>query len=126
MFSRWLGMEVVEVEPGRAVLRMTVRREMVNGFGIAHGGIAFSLADSALAFAANSHGRVAFSIETAISHVAAVRVQDTLTATARELHRTHRIGQYDVRVVNQEDQAVAFFKGTAYFKSDRWPKAGIT
>jgi acyl-CoA thioesterase len=121
LFSQWMGLEVLSVRPGQAVLRMTVRQEMVNGFGIAHGGITFSLADSALAFAANSHGRLAFSIDTAISHVSAVRVQDILTATAEERHRSHRIGLYDVRVTDQDDRPVAFFKGTVYFKSDRWP-----
>src|SRR3982750_2317400 len=79
-FSQWLGIERVKVEPGSCVLKMKVRKEMLNGFGIAHGGITYSLADSALAFASNSHGRMSVSVETSISHTEAVKEGDELTA----------------------------------------------
>src|SRR4030042_1396145 len=81
-FSQWLGIERVKVEPGMCVLKMKVRKEMLNGFGIAHGGITYSLADSALAFASNSHGRMAVSIDTSINHIETLKEDDTITAVA--------------------------------------------
>ena len=72
-FSQWLGIERIEVIEGFCVLRMTVRKEMLNGFAIAHGGITYSLADSALAFASNSHGRKSVSVETSISHIVSLK-----------------------------------------------------
>lgn len=119
-FSRWLGIERVEGGPGRSVLRMVVRPEMLNGFSVAHGGIAYSLADSALAFASNSRGVQAMSIETAISHTAKVFEGDTLTAVAKEEMCTQKIGIYRVEVRNQDDQIVALFKGTVYRSSRKW------
>lgn len=119
-FSQWLGIEVVESSVGRSVLRMTVREEMVNGFQIAHGGVTFSLADSAFAFASNSHGRKSVSIECSINHVKAVSAGDILTAIAEESSRSHKLGVYHVTVVNQDDAKVALFKGVVYRKSDEW------
>ena len=84
-FSQWLGIEVVEVKDGYCELKMTVRKEMLNGFQIAHGGIAYSLADSALAFASNSHGRKSLSVETSISHTVSVKEGNVLTVTTEEL-----------------------------------------
>ena len=119
-FSQWLGIEKVLVETGRCVLKMTVRKEMLNGFDIAHGGICYSLADSALAFASNSHGRKAVSVETSISLTEQVKVDDVLTATAEEISLTNKIGVYYVTVTNQENKKVAFFKGTVYKTSKDW------
>ena len=119
-FSQWLGIERIGEGPGRSVLRMTVRSEMLNGFGIAHGGISYSLADSALAFASNSHGHKAVSIETSISHTIQVREGDVLTAIAEEKNRTHKIGIYEVTVKNQRDELVALFKGIVYRSSKQW------
>ncbi|RMD72046.1 MAG: hydroxyphenylacetyl-CoA thioesterase PaaI [Bacteroidetes bacterium] len=119
-FSQWLGIERVEEGAGHCTLRMRVRREMLNGFGIAHGGISYSLADSALAFASNSHGRHAVSIETSISHVQPVRAGDVLTARAIEEHLSNKIGVYRVVVTNQDGQQVALFKGTVYRTSREW------
>lgn len=119
-FSQWLGIERLEDAPGRTVLRMTVRREMCNGFGIAHGGITYSLADSALAFASNSHGQKAVSVETSISHTAPVRSGDLLTATAEEEHRSNKIANYRVTVVNQAEKVVALFKGIVYRTGKEW------
>jgi acyl-CoA thioesterase len=119
-FSQWLGIERLEDGPGRSVLRMAVRPEMCNGFGIAHGGITFSLADSAFAFASNSQGRKAVSIETSISHTAAVRPGDVLTATAVEEHLSNKIANYRVTVTNQDGQVVALFKGTVYRMGTEW------
>ncbi len=119
-FSQWLGIERVEEAPGRCTLRMTVRPEMLNGFQIAHGGITYSLADSALAFASNSHGQQAVSIETSISHTAPVKSGDVLTAVAIEKSLRNKIGIYEVQVTNQEGTLVALFKGTVYRTGKPW------
>lgn len=113
-FSRWLGIEALEIAPRRSALRMTVRAEMVNGFGVAHGGIAYSLADSALAFACNTHGQVTVAVENAISYPAPIAVGDVLTAVAEEESSTNRLGFYRVTVKNQHDVLVAIFRGTVY------------
>ena len=113
-FSEWLGVEAVEIAPRRSTLRMTVRPEMVNGFGVSHGGIVYSLADSALAFASNTHGRITVAIENSISYPQPVSVGDTLTAVAEEESFTGRIGYYRVTVRNQNDLLVAIFRGTVY------------
>jgi len=116
-FSEWLGIEAVEIAPRRSTVRMTVRKEMVNGFGVAHGGIAYSLADSALAFACNTHGRVTVAIENSISYPKPIRVGDVLTASATEETFTNRLGFYSV-TVRSDDVVVAIFRGTVY-KTDR-------
>ena len=84
-FSNWLGIKVMNVSKGYCKLTMTIREDMTNGFRIAHGGIAYSLADSALAFAANSDGRQSLSINTSISHTKKVMIGDTLTAETQEI-----------------------------------------
>lgn len=119
-FSQWLGIERIEDGAGRSMLRMTVRKEMLNGFGIAHGGITYSLADSALAFASNSHGRMAVSVETSISHTESLREGDVITAVAEEKNLSNKIGIYQVTVTNQTGKVVALFKGTVYRTSKEW------
>ena len=119
-FSQWLGIERLIVKPGHCVLRMSIRREMLNGFAIAHGGITFSLADSALAFASNSQGRHAVSIDTSISHITSLREGDILTATAIEEQLGHRIGHYRVEVRNESGEMAALFRGIVYRKSQEW------
>lgn len=113
-FSEWLGLEVLEIAPRRSVVQMQVRAEMVNGFGVSHGGIVYSLADSALAFACNTHGRVTVAVENSISYPMAVRVSDVVTATAEEESSTNRLAFYRVTVRNQTDELVAIFRGTVY------------
>ena len=116
-FSQWLGISVDEVGQGRAVLSMTVREDMTNGFGIAHGGITYSLADSALAFASNSHGRQAVSIDTSVNHIETLKPGDRIVATAKEDAIKNKFGFYTVNIT-REAQVVALFKGTV-FRSDR-------
>ena len=116
-FSQWLGISVDEVGQGRAVLSMTVREDMTNGFGIAHGGITYSLADSALAFASNSHGRQAVSIDTSINHIEILKPGDRIVATAKEDAIKNKFGFYTVNITRGA-QVVALFKGTV-FRSDR-------
>ena len=119
-FSIWLGIERLVVAPGRCELRMTVREEMLNGFSIAHGGITYSLADSCLAFAANSHGIQSVSVETSISHTRPVKAGDVLTATSEEMSLSRSIGIYHITVRDQEGRTVALFKGTVYRTGKSW------
>ena len=119
-FSQWLGIERVVESPGHCVLQMKVRTEMTNGFGIAHGGITYSLADSALAFASNSHGQKAVSIETSISHTKPVFPDDILTATAKEESLGVKIAIYQITVSNQKNELVPLFKGTVFRRKESW------
>jgi acyl-CoA thioesterase len=113
-FSQWLGIEILETRPKRSVCRLTVRPDMVNGFGVAHGGIVFSLADSAFAFACNTGGSVTVSIENAITYPAPIHPGDVLTAVAAEEAASHRISYYRSEVRNQRGEVVGLFRGTAY------------
>ena len=113
-FSRWLGLEVTSVAPNAATVRMTVRPEMVNGFGVCHGGIAFSLADSALAFASNTHGRVTVSIENSIRYPAPIAPGDVLTATAVQESAARRLAFFSVTVRKADGEVVGLFRGTVY------------
>ena len=119
-FSQWLGIKIVEVSEGNCQLQMPVRSEMLNGFQIAHGGIAYSLADSALAFASNSHGRKSLSVETSISHTVSVKEGNVLTAATEELSLSDKIGVYLITITNQDNQEVAYFKGTVCRTSKEW------
>ena len=119
-FSQWLGIEVLEITSGFCKLQMKVRDEMTNGFNIAHGGIAYSLADSCLAFAANSHGIQAVSIETSISHTEKVISGDMLTATAKEINKNKKTGLYYITIINQNNIEIAHFKGTVYRTGKEW------
>lgn len=120
LFSQWLGIERLEDSPGRSVLRMTVREEMTNGFKIAHGGITFALADSALAFACNSRGKHAVSIDCSINHLKPVHVGDVLTAVADETSFGKTLATYNITVTNQDDVVVALFKGLVYRTKEDW------
>ena len=119
-FSQWLGIERIESGKGSSVLRMKVRKDMLNGFGLAHGGITYSLADSALAFASNSHGLKALSVETSISHFHKVYEGDVLTTRVEELSRSNKIGNYLVHIENQKQEQIALFKGTVYITPKEW------
>ena len=121
LFSQWLGIRILEDGPGISKLEMTVRPEMVNGFGVTHGAITFALADSALAFASNAHGRKSMSIETSINHLKPVKTGDVLTATTEETSLSHKLGVYHIRVTRGKD-LVAMFKGIVYRKEEVWPE----
>jgi len=114
LFSRWLGIEVLEVKEGYSKIKMTVREEMINGFGIVHGGIAFSLSDSAFAFACNNRNNLSVALDTSINFTKPVHVGDVLTAEAKELHNGKSTGLYHITVTNQRDHIVALFKGTCF------------
>jgi acyl-CoA thioesterase len=108
--SRGLGMEILAVRAGEAVLAMTVKPHMVNGQRIAHGGFIFLLADSAFAFACNSRNDKAVAAQCDISFVRPGKLGDRLVATAREISRSGRSGIYDVRVTSNDD-VIAEFRG---------------
>jgi acyl-CoA thioesterase len=118
--SQWLGIQRLQDGPGISNLQMVVRQDMLNGFAIAHGGITYSLADSALAFASNAYGIQAVSIETSISHVAPVKEGDVLTTSVEEKNLTRSTGLYYITVSNQEGKAVAHFKGTVFRTGKEW------
>ena len=114
LFSQWLGLEIISVTPNAATVRMLVRPEMVNGFGVCHGGIAFSLADSALAFASNTHGRVTVSVENSIRYPAPIMPGDVLTATAVQESAGRRLAFFSVTVEKGNGEVVGLFRGTVY------------
>lgn len=119
-FSQWLGIVVQDISRGNCSLKMKVTAEMVNGFAIAHGGITYSLADSALAFAANAHGLKCVSIETSISHTRPVKIGQELIAVCTELNRGKTLGIYEVVVKNSSEKTVALFKGTVHISGEPW------
>jgi acyl-CoA thioesterase len=113
-FSRLLGLEVDEVGPGYCRLHFTVRPDMLNGFGALHGGVTFAAADSAFAFACNSHGRQSVGLSATIDYLTAGRPGDLITVEAREEDLKHKIGVYQVRATTAAGTVLALFKGTAY------------
>ena len=113
-FSQWMGVEVLEVKEGYSKIRMTIRKEMVNGFGIIHGGIPFSLADSAFAFACNNRNNLSVALDVTITFTKAVNIGDVLTAEAEEIHNGRSTGVYLIHVTNQKNEQVALFKGTCF------------
>lgn len=119
-FSQWLGIKVLETKPGYCKLQMAMRQDMTNGFNIAHGGISYSIADSALAFASNGRGDHAVSIETSIAHTRPAHVGDILFAEAVEKSHTRRFGIYEVQVTNERGELIALFKGTVYRTGKKW------
>jgi len=114
LFSKWLGIEVVEISEGYSKINMTIRKEMVNGFGIVHGGITFSLADSAFAFACNNRNNLSVALDTSINFIKPVHVDDILIAEAKEIHNGKSTGLYHIYITNQNNHTVAMFKGTCF------------
>lgn len=114
LFSQWLGIELMDIREGYSKIKMTVRPEMINGFGIVHGGIAFSLADSAFAFACNNRNILSVALDTSINFIKPVKVNDELIAEATEIHNGKSTGLYRVHIYNQDEQLVAQFKGLCY------------
>ncbi len=113
-FSQWLGISILEIKTGYSKIQMLVREEMINGFGIVHGGIAFSLADSAFAFACNNRNNLSVALDTAINFLKPVSVGDILTAEANEVHNGRSTGLYLITITNQHAHTVAHFKGTCF------------
>jgi acyl-CoA thioesterase len=118
-FSQWLGITIESIEEGTCTLSMTIRKEMLNGFAIAHGGITYSLADSALAFASNSHGRQSVSIDTSINHIETLKEGDTIVAVAKQEALKNKFGFYTIEI-KKENTVVALFKGTVFRSDKEW------
>lgn len=117
--TKALGMQVLEVTPGRAVLTMTVREDMVNGHDICHGGLIATLADSAFAFACNSYNELTVASGFSIDLIAPARLGDMLTATCVEISKSGRTGVYDTEVRNQRGERIAVFRGRSYTAKGR-------
>lgn len=113
-FSKWLGIEVLQASNGKAIVKMKVRNEMLNGFNICHGGIPFSLADSAMAFASNAEGKLALSIDNSITYHDKIFEGDELFAAAEEISSNKKIGVYNVIIKKDDIIPVAHFKGIVY------------
>jgi len=114
LFSQWLGIAVIEISEGYSKIQMTVRPEMMNGLGIVHGGIAFSLADSCFAFACNNRNNLSVALDTSINFTKPVHIGDVLIAEAKELHNGRSTGLYHITITNQDNIVVALFKGTCF------------
>jgi acyl-CoA thioesterase len=119
-FSTYLGVAIDEVKLGEVVISMEVKSELLNGFKILHGGISYALADSACAFAANSRGCKAVTIESSISHLKKVMLGESLIALAKPIAITSKTGVYEVSVLNSNRERVAHYKGTVLFSKLEW------
>jgi acyl-CoA thioesterase len=119
VFSQWLGIEILECGIGRCKVAMTIRKEMLNSMGYAHGGISYSMADTAFGFAANTHGKYAVSIETSVNHIEALEEGDYLTAEATLDLQKNKIG-FNIVEVRRGDELVALFKGVVYRTNKEW------
>ena len=115
--SQWMGIEPIILEEGHCKIKMTVRREMLNGYGIMHGGIAFAFADSAFAFASNSYGRIAVSINGSMSYARSAKEGEVLIAEAKALNVNYKTADFDVNVMNEAGEIYYFFRGTVYRSS---------
>ncbi len=116
--SQWMGISPLLIEEGHCKLKMTVKQEMLNGYGILHGGIAFAFADSAFAFASNSYGRVAVSINGSMQYAGSATLNDELIAEATLLSLSHKKADFDVMVtLAHSSEPLYFFRGTVYRKS---------
>lgn len=119
-FSQWLGIELIDVKKGGCTLRCTLSEKMLNGYKIAHGGIIFSIADSAIAFASASYGRQAVAIDHSISFTKKAVTGDILTAKAQAISMRFKTGVIHVEITNQHDELIAVIKGTVYRKSEEF------
>jgi len=113
-FSAWLGVIIDEIRPGYCRLRLLVRPDMLNGFGMVHGGVTFAAADTAFSIACNTHGRQSVGLTVTIDYLAPGQPGDVITFEAEEADLKHRVGVYQVRITNQAGMRLALFKGTAY------------
>ena len=114
LFSQWLGITILEVSEGYSKIKMSLREEMINGLHVIHGGIAFSLADSAFAFACNNRNNLSMALDTSITFTKTTRPGDVLIAEAKELHNGKSTGLYLITIYNQNNEQVALFKGTCF------------
>lgn len=121
-FSQWLGLKITSIEPGAVSATMKVRKDMLNGFDVCHGGVTFSFADSVLAFASNTYGRISVSIEASMTYPNPIYEGDELFAVAQELSRTKKIGCYDVKIRKKDNTLVGDFRGIVYITEKKRKK----
>ncbi|MBO9632259.1 MAG: hotdog fold thioesterase [Chitinophagaceae bacterium] len=113
-FSLWLGITILDVKEGYCKLQMTLRPEMMNGFGITHGGVAFSFADSALAFSCNNRNNLSVAQDNSINFLKSSKAGDVLIAESKEVHNGKSTGLYLITIHNQNGDQIALFKGTCF------------
>ncbi len=121
-FSQWMGVKVEEVKKGYCKISCEITEEMLNGFKVTHGGIIFSLADSALAFSAATYGRVSLAIDNSISIFKKTEAGDKITAVSQCLNLTHKTGVFEVNIINSENEKIAMMKATVYRTSEEFKK----
>ncbi len=114
LFGQWLGVELVAIKEGYSKILLRIKPEMINAIGIAHGGIVFSLADTALALACNGRNKASVTLESAINFIKPVYENDTITAETTEIHNGQSTGLYQITITNQAGSKVAVFKGTCF------------
>ncbi len=117
-FAEYVGIELLEVAPGKAKVCLEIRKEHLNGVDLVHGGTIFTLADFAFAVASNSHGTIALGINATISYLKAAR-GGVLTAEAFEIAKNQKLATYRVDVTNDENEVIAIFQGTVYRKKEK-------
>lgn len=117
-FSRWMGIEILEVKEGHCKISCEIKKDMLNGYNVTHGGVVFSLADSALAFSAATFGRVSLAIDNSISLIQKTTAGDTLIASSECLNLTHKTGFFEVKVNDSENRLIAVMKATVYRTSE--------
>jgi acyl-CoA thioesterase len=113
-FTEWLGLQITEIRTGYCKLKYRVNENMMNGFDSVHGGVLFAAADSAFAFACNSHGHLTVALDVSVSFTKPAKTGDLLQVEATEVFLGNKIGIYDVRTTNEKGELIALFKGTAY------------
>src|SRR5260221_13884819 len=114
LFSQWMKIKVIEIREGYSIIKLELREEMINGLNVIHGGIIFSLADSAFAFACNNRNNLSMALDVSVSFTKAVNIDDILTAEAMEVHNGRTTGVYMIEIHNQDGKLVALFKGTCF------------
>lgn len=119
-FSQWLGIEILSIKKGAVELEMRIREDMTNGFKIAHGGIAYSLADSALAFSSNTYGIQSVTIESTMSHIKPLKEGEKIKAVAKELQLSGKFGRYLIEIFNEKEEVAAVFYGTVFRTRKEW------
>lgn len=113
-FTEWMGLQIDKVDTGYCKLHYSVKEDMLNGFGIIHGGVLFAASDSAFAFACNTYGHITVALEVSISFTRSATAGEILTVEAKEIHMGNKTGVYEIRTTNEKNELLSIFKGTAY------------
>ena len=117
-FSKWLNLNIIKIKKGSCILKTTITKEMTNGFNLSHGGICFSIADSCLAFSANSYGKISLTKSAEIKFIKKVKINDTITAKCN--HSEIDKNNFNIDLINQHNEKIANFIGTVHFTKEVW------